>query len=508
MRDAKEREIQLQFLDEAQDHLQTLDAALIELSNRVIDGTQINAALRAAHSMKGGGSLMGFPVLSQLSHQMEDVLKVLKVQKNVLEVDQPLETLLLSGIDCLRLVVNCDRQQRPIPPDWLQKTAQPIFDQLRDRLGEPEEENATSVLNPEEGQDIMPILFETEVDGCLNRLEALLSTPDQPCLREEVLILAQELGGLGAMLQLAPFCRLCASIAHAIYVAPDRAVDIAQLSVAEWRRSQSLVLTQQLEQLPTTLQVPGLQSQLDPTIDPMDYLATVSTEPEEDINTATDHRVIISSEPRLSFDELEALFDDDLDDDSADDPTDDPTDDGELDPAEFPTLAKALAQDAQQELNTDGSAIASSLVAPELGHVAATDLAAWADDLCDSLNLEPADESLNGNLDDSLDDNLDLESVLESDDELVDWLDLAYLDDDSSLILSLEPSDDGPGDGCDDSLDLEPPDDAPTTEAETDQTPLAGGLFADSPDKDAALSPGAMPATLDTLWEHAPTSDE
>ena len=49
----KELEIQMQFLEEAIDYLNTLEGVLLEIdtSNR-IDLDKINAALRAAHSIK------------------------------------------------------------------------------------------------------------------------------------------------------------------------------------------------------------------------------------------------------------------------------------------------------------------------------------------------------------------------------------------------------------------------------------------------------------------------
>ncbi|NEP76381.1 Hpt domain-containing protein, partial [Okeania sp. SIO2G5] len=216
MVDDKELEIQLQFLDEAEDHLQILESVFMGLSSSRIDSTTLNGALRSAHSMKGGGSLMGFPVLSQLSHRLEDGMKVLKIQKDSVHIDDRLEYLLLSAVDCLRSVIDGNRQQVSPSPDWITYTANPIFDELYDRLGDPVEEDAESVLSPEDGADILPILFETEVEGCLQRIENLLATPDKPCLYEELLILAQELGGLGAMLQLDAFCHLCASIAYAL----------------------------------------------------------------------------------------------------------------------------------------------------------------------------------------------------------------------------------------------------------------------------------------------------
>jgi two-component system, chemotaxis family, sensor histidine kinase and response regulator PixL len=249
----KELEIRLQFLDEAQEYLSMLESAVMGLSQGGVDIDRINAALRAAHSIKGGAGMMGYDILSQLAHRLEDSFKVLKIQRHTLEIDGGLEGLLLSGVDCLNRVIESDRHNIPIDPDWLGDEAAPIFEQLYERLGEPQAEDASSMLAPEDGQDIVRLLFETEVDGCLQRLESVLEAHD-PCLREEVEILAQELGGLGEMLQLQPFIRLCESVGDHLVAEPEQAEEIAGLALAAWRRSQALVLTGHLETLPTAIE--------------------------------------------------------------------------------------------------------------------------------------------------------------------------------------------------------------------------------------------------------------
>jgi two-component system, chemotaxis family, sensor histidine kinase and response regulator PixL len=252
MSNNKELEIRRQFLDEAEEYLGTLDSALLGLSSQRVDPQKINAALRAAHSVKGGAGMMGFEVLSSLAHRLEDSFKVLKVEKS-LEVDPQLENLLLTAVDRLRWVVARDRQEEPIEPQWMATHVEPIFEQLHARLGDPQEENMASLLSPEEGQDIIPLLFETEVEGCLQRLEAVIENPVQPCLAEELGILAQELGGLGEMLQLPAFTQLCAAVTQALEAEPTAVVAISQAALQTWRRSQALVMVGQMDQLPTTL---------------------------------------------------------------------------------------------------------------------------------------------------------------------------------------------------------------------------------------------------------------
>lgn len=188
--------------------------------------------------------MMGFHILSELAHRLEDSFKVLKIKRQTLQIDADLEQLLLTGVDCLRQVIRCQQQQGSIHPHWLEVNVQPIFDQLYDRLGEPAAEDAQSILSPEEGQDIIPLLFQTEVEGCLQRLEAALKTQN-PRLREELEVLTQELGGLGEMLQLPEFTALCESIAAAVADHSTHIPWIAEQSLQIWRQSQTLILAGQ-----------------------------------------------------------------------------------------------------------------------------------------------------------------------------------------------------------------------------------------------------------------------
>ncbi|MBC7824585.1 MAG: hybrid sensor histidine kinase/response regulator [Candidatus Parcubacteria bacterium] len=252
MSHAKELEIRRQFLDEAQEYLQSLDAALMGLAGNRVDIQKLNAALRAAHSIKGGAGMMGFQVLSNLAHRLEDSFKVLKVDKEIV-VTSYLENLLLSAVDCLHRVIESDRHDTPIDPDWLSTEVDPLFEQLHQQLGDPQDESAASLLSPEEGQDIIPLLFETEVEGCLHRLEGVLELPDQPCLHEELTILAQELGGLGEMLQLPAFSRLCESVVHYLEAGEYDAVTIAHAALQTWRQAQILAVNGQYEQIPMTI---------------------------------------------------------------------------------------------------------------------------------------------------------------------------------------------------------------------------------------------------------------
>ncbi|MCC5644668.1 hybrid sensor histidine kinase/response regulator [Nostoc sp. CHAB 5824] len=319
----KELEIQMQFLEEATDYLNTLEGVLLEIdtTNR-IDLDKINAALRAAHSIKGGAGMMGFRSLSDLAHRLEDSFKVLKTKKNSLEIDTQLQSLLLSGVDWLRQIVELLAEGNVVEDQWLATFCYPIFDELHDRLGDPTPEDASTMLSPEDGQDVIPLLFATEVEECLQRLESVLADREQPGLHEEVVIMAAELGGLGEMLQLTAFTKLCESVTQQLEsVSSSRIPEIAQLALLAWRRSQALVLTNQLDNLPTELDGNYTQPQLLLPAEVTPHIATdtevVSTsvwQPENTRENWTNHEALAQPTAGIAanFTFLDAEFADDV----------------------------------------------------------------------------------------------------------------------------------------------------------------------------------------------------
>ncbi|WP_017319183.1 hybrid sensor histidine kinase/response regulator [Mastigocladopsis repens] len=284
----KELEIQMQFLEEATDYLNTLEGVLLGINtNNRISPEKINAALRAAHSIKGGAGMMGFRALSNLAHRLEDSFKVLKTRKNSLEIDTELQSLLLSGVDWLRQIVELLSEGNTVDEQWLSTFCYPVFEELHTRLGDPNPEDAASMLSPEDGQDIIPLLFETEVEGCLQRLESVVADSAQPCLKEEVAIMAAELGGLGEMLQLPAFTQLCESVAnHLEAAAPSQVETIARAALEGWRRSQALVITNQLDRLPTEIRLGNLAVEAAAYPQTELFKAEALTTPEQEIQVA------------------------------------------------------------------------------------------------------------------------------------------------------------------------------------------------------------------------------
>ncbi len=245
----KEAEIRQQFLEEAEEYIRNIESALSELASSN-SSHQIDAILRATHSIKGGAAMMGFQTLSSLAHRLEDFFKILKSQPSL--INQEVEKLLLVGVDCLSQEVKLNF--RGDSNDKQLETANLAFAQLQTLLGEVQSSDDSIALMPEDGQAMAGLIFETEVEEYLQRLESLLIA-NLPAieLQAEVTLMAQELGGLGEMLQLQAFTSLCESVVQQLETSSDRTLEIAKLALHAWRTTQASICRGEIHLIPNSL---------------------------------------------------------------------------------------------------------------------------------------------------------------------------------------------------------------------------------------------------------------
>lgn len=91
------------FIEEAKEHLQTLEQGILQLSTSAQDVEMVNEMFRAAHSVKGGAAMLGYTSIQKTAHRLEDAFKLLK--DSSINVDQKLEALFLNGYDYLQDLV-------------------------------------------------------------------------------------------------------------------------------------------------------------------------------------------------------------------------------------------------------------------------------------------------------------------------------------------------------------------------------------------------------------------
>ena len=92
------------FLEEAREHLNTIEQGLLNLQSTLEDSEMINEVFRAAHSIKGSATMLGLSSIQQTSHRLEDCFKILK--EHPIQVDQRLESLLLDVCDTLKALID------------------------------------------------------------------------------------------------------------------------------------------------------------------------------------------------------------------------------------------------------------------------------------------------------------------------------------------------------------------------------------------------------------------
>jgi len=99
------------FFEECSEGMEIMESGLLNLTSNS-DPEVINTIFRAAHSIKGGGGTFGFSEISDFTHGMETILDEMRNGK--LAVTPRAVELLLAALDCLRDMVQCSKDKKPI----------------------------------------------------------------------------------------------------------------------------------------------------------------------------------------------------------------------------------------------------------------------------------------------------------------------------------------------------------------------------------------------------------
>ena len=91
------------FLIEADELITSLDTNLVKLEGASDDLDLLNEIFRAAHTIKGTSSFLGFDQVSGLTHKMEDILN--KLRKAEISVTPEIMDLLLESLDTLKVLL-------------------------------------------------------------------------------------------------------------------------------------------------------------------------------------------------------------------------------------------------------------------------------------------------------------------------------------------------------------------------------------------------------------------
>ncbi|WP_218079915.1 hybrid sensor histidine kinase/response regulator [Anthocerotibacter panamensis] len=193
------------FLEEAQDHIATMERGLMELAGG--DPEVLQELFRAAHSLKGGAALLGLSTIRHLAHELEDHFRVIQEEKKM--VDQNLEGLLLRVLDILQGLVQDLQSGRALTPEretQAEEQAQPLMQALAAHLSGEALPLAVGAPTEDQAQMRIQAYFIEECNDHLFTLErglmAWRERSEDPELFNELFRAAHSIKGGAAMLGL------------------------------------------------------------------------------------------------------------------------------------------------------------------------------------------------------------------------------------------------------------------------------------------------------------------
>ncbi len=116
------------FINEAQEHLEALNQAMVELEKDPGNPDVLTEIFRSAHTLKGMSATMGFDQLTELTHEMENVLDGLR--SGDIEASTEIVDLLFGCLDLLGSIVAAIAEESGRTVD-----TQPVIQALREAYG-------------------------------------------------------------------------------------------------------------------------------------------------------------------------------------------------------------------------------------------------------------------------------------------------------------------------------------------------------------------------------------
>lgn len=97
-------ELARDFIEEAREHLESIELNMIALETNPKDGEAINSVFRPFHSIKGVSGFLNLTLIHQLSHEVENLLD--SARSGNLHVDESIIDVVLSAVDVLKMLLD------------------------------------------------------------------------------------------------------------------------------------------------------------------------------------------------------------------------------------------------------------------------------------------------------------------------------------------------------------------------------------------------------------------
>ena len=265
------------FIEEAKDHLNTIEQGLLNLQATIADPEMVSEVFRAAHSVKGGAAMLGLDSIQQTAHRLEDYFKVLK--ECPVQVDQTLETMFLRVFDSLQELL--EQLQGPFgltadKASAVMAEVEPVFVQLNQHLSNLVSQSGRT---PPEDVQLMPptaapipasqtpvTAFQREVPARLRDMLQQFKQADTAATRQQLQEICQSLYQLGEQFSLPQWSGVL-ELAQQAIAHPDNSYrTLAPILIKDIKQAYELALAERV-------------SEIQPSID-LQAIVPVSAEPD------------------------------------------------------------------------------------------------------------------------------------------------------------------------------------------------------------------------------------
>jgi chemosensory pili system protein ChpA (sensor histidine kinase/response regulator) len=273
MQSEQQQRIMEYFIEEAKDHLNTIEQGLLSLQSTIEDREMLNEVFRAAHSVKGGAAMLGLSSIQQTAHRLEDCFKVL--QESPIKADYRLESLFLQVFDTLQALL--EQLQAPLgltneAANDIMSEAEPVFEELNAHLETLVQQAEGSSMATVEASQValaytqmntgnsktLPATFKRDVLVELREMLQLFKQQDLPEHREALQHHCRQLARLGESLSLPSWGELLETARAAIAVESNSYRLLANLVIKEIKQAQELALAGQLSEIQSSEQLKAL----------------------------------------------------------------------------------------------------------------------------------------------------------------------------------------------------------------------------------------------------------
>jgi chemosensory pili system protein ChpA (sensor histidine kinase/response regulator) len=287
---AKQNQIMGYFIEEALEHLNTIEHGMLNLESMLSDTEMVNEVFRAAHSIKGGAAMLGISSVQHISHRLEDYFKILKDNTSI-KVDQRLQTLFLQSFDKLQELLEHLRSPFGLTQEdanAVMSDAEPLFAELKQHLHDlvsgkvQVAATANTAANQPTFEPItvgrtsgeeraMTLVFQADIPAKLRDMLQVFKEPDRPTSRQTLQSICDRLYQAGDQFDLKPWCETI-EVVKSVVGNPNNSFRVlAPVVIREVKQAQELVLAHRTEEI-------KISSQLRELMPPPEVLTTLQQE--------------------------------------------------------------------------------------------------------------------------------------------------------------------------------------------------------------------------------------